>query len=118
MSGDAAAPEPLRWQDATIARRIAQTPRVVSLFLRTAIERHDAGQHVDVRPTAPDGYQAQRSYSIAPAPNAPSLELAIERLDDGEVSPYFHDVAQLSGARPELGYSLGQPAPRRGTRVG
>jgi ferredoxin-NADP reductase len=49
---------------------------------------------VDVRLTAPDGYQAERSYSIASAPEAQSgLELAIERLDDGEVSPFFHDVA-------------------------
>lgn len=94
MSADAAASEPLRWQNATIERVVAQTPRVVSLFLQTSIARHDAGQHVDVRLTAPDGYQAQRSYSIASAPNAQSLELAVERLDDGEVSPYFHDVAQ------------------------
>ena len=55
---------------------------------------HVAGQHVDVRLTAPDGYQAQRSYSIASAPGAPTIELAIERLDDGEVSPYFHEVAR------------------------
>ena len=55
-----------------------------------------AGQHVDVRLTAPDGYQAERSYSIASAPeNSAELELAIERLDDGEVSPFFHDVAQV-----------------------
>jgi ferredoxin-NADP reductase len=52
---------------------------------------HRAGQHVDVRLTAPDGYQAQRSYSIASAPGRP-LELCVERLDDGEVSPYLVDV--------------------------
>jgi ferredoxin-NADP reductase len=50
---------------------------------------HLAGQHVDVRLTAEDGYQAQRSYSIASAPEAGRLELTVERLDDGEVSPYL-----------------------------
>jgi ferredoxin-NADP reductase len=50
---------------------------------------HEAGQHVDVRLTAEDGYQAQRSYSIASAPEAEDLELTIERIDDGEVSPYL-----------------------------
>jgi ferredoxin-NADP reductase len=83
-----------RWQVVTLERKEVQTPRVVSLFLRTTLPRHDAGQHVDVRLTAEDGYEAQRSYSIASAPDAPLLELAVERLDDGEVSPYFHDVAR------------------------
>jgi len=55
-------------------------------------EGHRAGQHVDVRLTAPDGYQAQRSYSIASAPEDEHLELTVERLDDGEVSPYLTQV--------------------------
>jgi ferredoxin-NADP reductase len=56
-----------------------------------------AGQHVDVRLTAPDGYRAERSYSIASAPEAPNMiELVIERLENGEVSPFFHDVAAVS----------------------
>ena len=50
---------------------------------------HRAGQHVDVRLTAEDGYQAERSYSIASASEASTLELTVERLDDGEVSPYL-----------------------------
>jgi ferredoxin-NADP reductase len=50
---------------------------------------HVAGQHVDVRLTAEDGYQAQRSYSIASAPESPQLALTVERMDDGEVSPYL-----------------------------
>ncbi len=50
---------------------------------------HLAGQHVDVRLTAPDGYQAERSYSIASAPEAAELSLTVERIDDGEVSPYL-----------------------------
>ena len=48
---------------------------------------HRAGQHVDVRLTAEDGYQAQRSYSLASPPGAPALEITVERLEDGEVSP-------------------------------
>lgn len=52
---------------------------------------HLAGQHVDVRLTAADGYQAQRSYSIASAPQAPGVDLVVQRVDDGEVSPYLTD---------------------------
>jgi ferredoxin-NADP reductase len=89
-----AAAGPLQWQQCSIERIARQTPRVVSVFLQPPIPTHDPGQHVDVRLTAPDGYRVERSYSIASAPGARSLELAIERLDDGEVSPYFHDVAQ------------------------
>jgi len=56
---------------------------------------HLPGQHYDVRLTAPDGYIAQRSYSIASSPlDEGSIELTIDRLADGEVSPYFHDVVQ------------------------
>ena len=58
--------------------------------------RWRAGQHVDVRLTAEDGYQAQRSYSIASAhAKSGALELAIERMHDGEVSAYFHEVARV-----------------------
>ena len=95
-----------RWTEAVIERIVAQTPRVVSVFLRTAIGRYEAGQHVDVRLTAPDGYEAQRSYSIASAPGAPSVELAIERLEEGEVSPYFHEFAQ-PGDRFEIRGPIG-----------
>jgi ferredoxin-NADP reductase len=55
---------------------------------------HLAGQHVDVRLTADDGYQAQRSYSIASAPESPHLELTVERVDDGEVSAWFTEEAR------------------------
>jgi ferredoxin-NADP reductase len=91
---DALAPEPSRWREAVIERVLRQTSRVVSVFVGTMLPNHLAGQHLDVRLTAPDGYQAQRSYSIASAPGASSVELAIERLEEGEVSPHFHDVAQ------------------------
>jgi ferredoxin-NADP reductase len=82
------------WREAVLTRIEPQTARVKSFFLRTTLPRHAAGQHVDVRLTASDGYQAQRSYSIASAPGAADIELVIERLDDGEVSPFFHEVAQ------------------------
>lgn len=82
------------WHQAVVERVERRTSRVSSVYLRTDIAPHEAGQHVDVRLTAPDGYQAQRSYSIASAPGDPAIELAVERLDDGEVSPYFVDVAQ------------------------
>jgi ferredoxin-NADP reductase len=93
-AADTAAAEPLRWQEAVIERVAHQTPRVVSVFLKAPLRRHEAGQHVDVRLTAPDGYEAQRSYSIASAPGAKTIELAIERLEAGEVSPYFDEVAR------------------------
>jgi ferredoxin-NADP reductase len=83
-----------RWTEARITRIERRTPRLTSVFLQAALAPHLAGQHIDVRLTAPDGYQAQRSYSIASAPGDGEIELAIERLDDGEVSPYFHEVAQ------------------------
>jgi ferredoxin-NADP reductase len=83
------------WQSAVIEQIVHRTPRVSSLFLRVPLAAHEAGQHVDIKLTAPDGYQAQRSYSIASAPGAPNIELAIERLDNGEVSPFLHDVARV-----------------------
>ena len=75
---------------------IVETPRVRSLVLECpAWPGHLAGQHVDVRLTAEDGYQAQRSYSIASAPEDAQLRLTIERLDDGEVSPYLFDILKV-----------------------
>ena len=94
MTIEPAPSAPLRWQEATIQRIAHQSPRAVSVFLDVPITAHSAGQHIDVRLTAPDGYAAQRSYSIASAPGSPHIELLIERLEEGEVSPYFHEVAQ------------------------
>jgi ferredoxin-NADP reductase len=85
---------PSRWREAEIENVVRATPRMVSVFLKASTARQVAGQHLDVRLTAPDGYEAQRSYSIASAPGEASIELIIERLDDGEVSPYFHEVAR------------------------
>jgi ferredoxin-NADP reductase len=94
VTAEAPAVAPSRWQQAVIERIVPRTPRVISVFLRVSLDSYVAGQHVDVRLTAPDGYQAERSYSIASAPGNPDIELVIERLDDGEVSPFFHDVAR------------------------
>jgi ferredoxin-NADP reductase len=77
---------------ATVSETRAETPRAQTIvFDVPGWPGHLAGQHVDVRLTAEDGYQAQRSYSIASAPESERLELTVERLDDGEVSPYLAD---------------------------
>jgi len=80
----------LEWRLGTVAELVQETPRVASLVLDVPEwPGHLAGQHVDVRLTADDGYQAERSYSIASAPEHPRLAITVERLDDGEVSPYL-----------------------------
>jgi ferredoxin-NADP reductase len=85
----------LTWQLATVVDLIDETPRCRSLVLDPpAWLRHQAAQHVDVRLTAEDGYRAERSYSIASAPEDPHLVLTVERLEDGEVSPYLTDEAK------------------------
>jgi ferredoxin-NADP reductase len=86
----ATVPGRLNWQLANVVELIDETPRVKSIALDAAgLTPHRPGQHVDVRLTAEDGYQAQRSYSIASEPENPALVLTVERLDDGEVSPYL-----------------------------
>jgi ferredoxin-NADP reductase len=86
----AALPGRLIWHAARVVGIIDETPRVRTLTLDCpSWSGHLAGQHVDVRLTAEDGYQAERSYSIASAPGDPALELTVERIDDGEVSPYL-----------------------------
>ena len=82
----------LSWQVAEVVDIVDETPRVKTIaFDVRGWHGHRAGQHVDVRLTAADGYQAQRSYSIASPPDGTSVELTVERLDDGEVSPYLTD---------------------------
>jgi ferredoxin-NADP reductase len=85
---------PGAWQIGTVKRVKEETPQVKSFCIDCPMwMEHLPGQHYDVRLTAPDGYQAQRSYSIASSPlDHGEVELTIDRLDDGEVSPYFHDV--------------------------
>ena len=81
----------LTWRVARVAEVVDETPRVRSLALSVPDwPGHRAGQHVDVRLTAEDGYVAERSYSIASAPDdGDRLELTVVRIDDGEVSPYL-----------------------------
>jgi ferredoxin-NADP reductase len=79
----------LTWQVATVAAVRDETPRVRTLELDVpAWQGHRAGQHLDVRLTAEDGYRAERAYSIAAAPGEP-VAVTVERLEDGEVSPYL-----------------------------
>src|SRR5215831_4744327 len=79
----------LEWQVAEVRSILGETVRVKSLTLQVASWRgHLPGQHVDVRLTAEDGYQAQRSYSIASPPEDGLLALTVERVENGEVSPY------------------------------
>jgi ferredoxin-NADP reductase len=81
---------PLRWQVATVVTAQPETGRVRTIALEIpGWPGHHPGQHVDVRLTAEDGYRAQRSYSIASAPAEEHVRLTVERLDDGEVSPYL-----------------------------
>ena len=85
-------PRPSAWQRAQVASIRAETHRVKTIrFTVPQWPGHLAGQHADVRLTAEDGYRAERSYSIASPPEAPDLELTVDRLDDGEVSPFLTD---------------------------
>jgi ferredoxin-NADP reductase len=97
----------IAWRFATVADVVSETPRARSLVLEVpGWPGHRAGQHVDVRLTAEDGYQAQRSYSIASAPEDARIRLTVDRLDDGEVSPYLTDELRV-GDRLELRGPIG-----------
>ncbi|HEY7594028.1 MAG TPA: ferredoxin reductase [Actinophytocola sp.] len=85
----------LAWRAATLTERRAETASAVTLaFDVPEWPGHLAGQHVDVRLTAEDGYRAQRSYSVASAPGGDLVELTVQRVDGGEVSPYLVDVLE------------------------
>lgn len=100
-------PRRLQWQTAEVAAIVDETPRVKSLVLNLPEwPGHRAGQHVDVRLTAEDGYQAQRSYSIASAPEDSHVTLTVERIEDGEVSPYLTQDVQV-GDKFELRGPIG-----------
>jgi ferredoxin-NADP reductase len=99
--------EPIRWRLGEVVEVVAETPRVATIVLDLpAWSGHRAGQHVDVRLTAEDGYQAQRSYSIASAPEDETVALTVERLEDGEVSTYLVDELR-AGDRLELRGPIG-----------
>jgi ferredoxin-NADP reductase len=105
----------LTWQVASLVEFVDETPHARTLVLDVeGWEGHRAGQHVDVRLTAEDGYQAERSYSIASGPDDSKLALTVELIEDGEVSPYLvrevqeGDVFELRG--PIGGYFAWEPA--------
>ncbi len=104
----------LNWLVADVVDAVPETPSVKTIRLEVPDwEGHLPGQHVDVRLTAEDGYQAQRSYSIASAPDGRRVELTVERVEDGEVSPYLieelraGDQIELRG--PVGGYFVWEP---------
>ena len=89
----------LKWQLAQLREIVVETYRAKSLVLQVANWRgHLSGQHLDIRLTAEDGYQAQRSYSIASPPEDELLTLTVERVDNGEVSPYLVDDLHVGDA--------------------
>ena len=97
----------LTWQLAEVVEIRPETPTVSTLVLDVpGWPGHLAGQHIDVRLTAEDGYQAERSYSIASAPENSRVELAVERLEGGEVSPYLVDEVR-AGDRFEMRGPIG-----------
>jgi ferredoxin-NADP reductase len=104
----------LTWQIADVVETIDETPRVRTIVLDAPEWRgHRAGQHLDVRLTAEDGYRAERSYSIASPPDD-AVAITVERLDDGEVSPYLVDELragdQVEIRGPIGGYFVWDPA--------
>jgi ferredoxin-NADP reductase len=104
----------LNWLQAEVVELVPETARTKTIaFDVPGWSGHRAGQHVDVRLTAEDGYQTERSYSIGSAPDGTRIELTVERLDDGEVSPYLTDELR-PGDRIELrgpvgGYFVWEP---------
>ena len=101
------APHVVMWRVATVAEVVHENPHAVTLVLDLPDwPGHVAGQHVDIRLTAPDGYQAQRSYSIGSGPEEGRLSLTVERIDDGEVSPYLAGVLE-AGDELELRGPIG-----------
>ena len=90
-------PKTTAWQAATVVSIREETHRVKTIRFAVANwPGHVAGQHADLRLTAEDGYRAERSFSIASPPDAPGLELTVERLDDGEVSPFLTEELKPS----------------------
>ncbi|MEU5553156.1 MULTISPECIES: ferredoxin reductase [unclassified Micromonospora] len=94
----------MRWQPARLVHRRVETPSAHTLVLQVpGWTAHVPGQHVDLRLTAPDGYQAARSYSLAAPADGDRIEVTVQRVPDGEVSPFLVD-----------GYREGDPIEVRG----
>ena len=97
----------LVWRIGEVLESHPETPRTKSIILDVpGWEGHKAGQHVDLRLTAEDGYQVQRSYSIASPPEERQITLTVERLDNGDVSPYLTEVLRV-GDQLELRGPIG-----------
>ena len=97
----------LNWRLGTVVDTVWETPRTKSIFLDVpGWEGHQPGQHVDIRLTAEDGYQAQRSYSIASPPEYERVAISVEQLPEGEVSPYLTDELRV-GDQIELRGPIG-----------
>ncbi len=107
------------WQIATVEAVKTETDRAKTFVLSApGISRFRPGQHIDIRLTAPDGYQAQRSYSIASPPeDSGVLEVTVELIEDGEVSPYFHEVVR-AGDQFEIRGPIGGPFTWQSTEGG
>jgi len=100
-------PQRVEWRFAEVAELLPETATTKSIVLRIpGWMGHLPGQHVDLRLTAEDGYQAERSYSIASPPEQKEVVLTVERLEDGEVSPYLTDVL-LPGDKLEVRGPIG-----------
>ena len=99
----------LNWQIASVREVKPETAKVKTFTLTLpAWTRHRPGQHYDIRLTAEDGYQAQRSYSIASEPErVGEIDLTVERIEDGEVSTYMHDVLIPSGTAFQRSLRIG-----------
>ena len=108
-----------RWQLAAVSKVVDETYRAKTFTLELSDWRPFlAGQHFDVRLTAPDGYQAQRSYSIASAPGRTgAIDLTVELIPDGEVSPFFHEVVR-TGDQLEVRGPIGGPFTWKSTMGG
>jgi len=105
---DSVRPRPTTWTTGTILEKDHPTPSTVRLRMRVdERQRHWPGQHYLVRLRAPDGYTAQRSYSVASDDDDPLVELLVERLPDGEVSGFLSDVAEI-GDELELRGPIGR----------
>jgi ferredoxin-NADP reductase len=105
----------VRWLIAEVVESFSETPHVKTIRFDVADwPGHLPGQHVDIRLTAEDGYQAERSYSIGSAPDGKQLDLTVERLEDGEVSPYLTDELrrgdQIELRGPVGGYFVWEPS--------
>ena len=112
----------LLWQQATVVKTTAESATARTIVLDVPQwSTPRPGQHVDIRLTAPDGYQATRSYSLSSAPNE-AAQITVERVEDGEVSPFLVDIAEVGDTfeirGPIGGYFVWDPSPQSVLLIG